>query len=103
MAVVLTETSKTHYHIHRILMPDDSTFVFRNENDAELTPAGELSAKQTLIAEPISSTSDASITDSAQDSKPKMQQIDLTADDTTAERGGSEHRAGDRGEHVLHL
>lgn len=32
MAVALTQTSKTHYHTHRIVMPDGSTFVFENEN-----------------------------------------------------------------------
>ena len=39
-------------------MPDNSVFVFNENYDVELTPAGELPAKQALIAEPISSTSE---------------------------------------------
>ena len=73
MAVALTQTTRTHYHTHRILMPDGSTFIFTNENDAELTPAGELPAKQALIAEPISSTSELSIADVLKNGKAKFQ------------------------------
>lgn len=76
MAVALTQTGKTHYHAHRIVMPDGSTFIFANENDAEPKPAGELPAKQALIAEPISSTSDINIADASGKSKAKFQKID---------------------------
>ena len=63
MAVALTETTKLHYHAHRIVMPDGKTFVFNEKNDAAPKPVGELPAKQDLIAEPISSTSANSIAD----------------------------------------
>lgn len=86
MAAALTKTSKTHYHAHRILMPDGSTFVFENAN-AEATPAEDQS-KRTNVSRPSLRRSEISIAYSAQDSKPKMQQIDLTADDTAAERSG---------------
>ena len=50
MAVALTQTSKTHYHTHRIVMPDGSTFVFENTN-AGATPAEDQS-KRTNVSRP---------------------------------------------------
>lgn len=76
MAAVLTQTTRTHYHTHRIVMPDGSTFIFENENDAEPKPAGELPAKQALIAEPISSTSGSTIADASGKGKTKFQKYD---------------------------
>lgn len=61
---------------HRILMPDNSVFVFDEKYDVEPKPAGELPAKQALIAEPISSTSETIVADAAQNNKPQMQTWD---------------------------
>ena len=46
-------------------MPDGSSFILKNDLDAEPKPVGELPAKQALIAEPISSTSKNTIADEA--------------------------------------
>jgi len=74
MAVALTKTSKTHYHTHRILMPDGSTFVFENAN-AEVTPA-EDQPERTNVSRPSLRRSDSSIADTTPERKAKMQTID---------------------------
>ena len=77
MAVALTETTSRHYHTHRIVMPDGSTFVFNENEDAESKPAGELPAKQALIAEPINSTSDDTIAQRREESNTPNRQFQM--------------------------
>ena len=77
MAVALTETTSRHYHAHRIVMPDGSTFVFNENEDAESKPVGELPAKQALIAEPINSTSDNNIAQRRSESNTQNQQFQM--------------------------
>ncbi len=77
MAVALTETTSRHYHAHRIVMPDGSTFVFNENEDAESKPVGELPAKQALIAEPINSTSDNNIAQRRAESNNKNHQFQM--------------------------
>lgn len=61
MAVALTQTSRTHYHTHRILMPDGSTFIFENEN-AGVTPAEDQS-ERTHVSRPSPRRSEESVTE----------------------------------------
>lgn len=44
MGVVVQMTSENHYHTHRILMPDGSSFVFEQKNTAP-GPSGDLTKK----------------------------------------------------------
>lgn len=46
MAVVVNYTTKNRYHVHRILMPDGSAFVFKEKT--ELTPDAKLSDERIL-------------------------------------------------------
>lgn len=71
MAAVVQQTKGYNYHMHRVLMPDGSSFVFENKKDTEGTPAGALSQRDTH-AEPIASVSDTSIYDFGQNSNKKL-------------------------------
>lgn len=59
MGVALQRTSATHYHTHRILMPDGSAFEFKI--NAALTPSGG-SDKMSIIAPAISTASNDKVT-----------------------------------------
>ena len=54
MGVALQKTTNTHYHTHRIIMPDGSAFEFKA--NAVPTPSGDL-AKKPIIAATISTAS----------------------------------------------
>ena len=71
MAAVVQQTKGYNYHMHRVLMPDGSSFVFENKKDTEGTPAGALSQRDTH-AEPIASVSDTSIYDFGLNSNKKL-------------------------------
>jgi len=58
MGVALQRTSATHYHTHRILMPDGSAFEFKI--NAALTPSGGFD-KMSIIAPAISTASNGKV------------------------------------------
>ena len=60
MAVVVRETSKNHYDMHRIVMPDGSAFTFAEKTNAETGPTAATSSKEALT-QPTASTSKTSI------------------------------------------
>ena len=60
MAVVVRETSKNHYDMHRIVMPDGSAFTFAEKINAETGSTAATSSKDALT-QPTASTSKVSI------------------------------------------
>lgn len=60
MAVVVKQTSKNYYKMHRVLTPDGKTLDISEHENAELTPGGGVTENGSLAA-PISSASDISI------------------------------------------
>lgn len=56
MAVVVRETSKNHYDMHRIVMPDGSAFTFAEKTNAETGSTAATSSKDALT-QPTASTS----------------------------------------------
>lgn len=60
MAVVVRETSKNHYDMHRIVMPDGSAFTFAEKTNAETGPTAATSNPDALT-QPTVSTSNISI------------------------------------------
>lgn len=60
MAVVVRETSKNHYDMHRIVMPDGSAFTFAEKTNAETGSTAATSSKDALT-QPTASTSKVSI------------------------------------------
>lgn len=60
MAVVVRETSKNHYDMHRIVMPDGSAFTFAEKTNVETGPTAATSSKEALT-QPTASTSKTSI------------------------------------------
>lgn len=60
MAVVVRETSKNHYDMHRIVMPDGSAFTFTEKTNAETGPTAATSSTDALT-QPTASTSKTSI------------------------------------------
>lgn len=60
MAVVVRETSKNHYDMHRIVMPDGSAFTFAEKTNVETGPTAATSIKEALT-QPTASTSKTSI------------------------------------------
>ncbi len=56
MAVVVRETSKNHYDMHRIVMPDGSAFTFAEKTNAETGPTAATSNTDALT-QPTVSTS----------------------------------------------
>ena len=60
MAVVVRETSKNHYDMHRIVMPDGSAFTFAEKTNAETGSTAAKSSKDALT-QPTASTSKVSI------------------------------------------
>lgn len=60
MAVVVRETSKNHYDMHRIVMPDGSAFTFAEKTNAETGPTAATSSKE-VLTQPTASTSKTSI------------------------------------------
>ena len=60
MAVVVGETSKNHYDMHRIVMPDGSAFTFAEKTNAETGSTAATSSKDALT-QPTASTSKVSI------------------------------------------
>lgn len=60
MAVVVRETSKNHYDMHRIVMPDGSAFTFAEKTNAETGPTAATSSTDALT-QPTASTSKNSI------------------------------------------
>ena len=82
MGVALQRTSATHYHTHRILMPDGSAFEFKI--NAALTPSGG-SDKTSIIAPAISTASNDKVTQQKPVVNPKSMEKrsdrDLEAED----------------------
>ena len=56
MAVVVRETSKNHYDMHRIVMSDGSAFTFAEKTNAEAESTAATSSKDALT-QPTASTS----------------------------------------------
>lgn len=79
MAVALTQTTKTHYHTHRIVMPDGSTFVFENAN-AEATPA-EDQPEKAHVSRPSLRRSEESVTENLTEVKTRHQEWDEMSDE----------------------
>ena len=71
MAVVVRETSKNHYDIHRIVMPDGSAFTFAEKTNAETGPTAATSSKEALT-QPTASTSKTSILTDGENVKPQF-------------------------------
>ena len=71
MGVALQKTTSTHYHTHRILMPDGSAFEFKN--NAAPTPSGDL-AKTPIIAATISTASKNTVPQQKSGVKPKSEE-----------------------------
>ena len=69
MAVVVRETSKNHYDMHRIVMPDGSAFTFAEKTNAETGPTAATSSKEALT-QPTASTSKTSILTDGENVKP---------------------------------
>ena len=60
MAVVVRETSKNHYDMHRIVMSDGSAFIFAEKTNAETGSTAATSSKDALT-QPTASTSKVTI------------------------------------------
>lgn len=60
MAVVVRETSKNHYDMHRIVMSDGSAFTFAEKTNAETESTAATSSKDALT-QPTASTSKVTI------------------------------------------
>ena len=71
MAAIVRETSKNHYDMHRIVMPDGSVFTFTEKANAETGPATATPASGALT-QPTVSASDNSIADSSGKSNTKI-------------------------------
>lgn len=71
MAVVVRETSKNHYDMHRIVMPDGSAFTFAEKTNAETGPTAATSSTDALT-QPTASTSKNSILTDGENVKPKF-------------------------------
>ena len=71
MAVVVRETSKNHYDMHRIVMPDGSAFTFSEKTNAETGPTAATSSKEALT-QPTASTSKTSILTDGENVKPQF-------------------------------
>lgn len=71
MAVVVRETSKNHYDMHRIVMPDGSAFTFAEKTNAETGPTAATSSTDALT-QPTASTSKNSIPTEGGNVKPKF-------------------------------
>lgn len=71
MAVVVRETSKNHYDMHRIVMPDGSAFTFAEKTNAETGPTAATSSTDALT-QPTASTSKNSIPADGENVKPKF-------------------------------
>ena len=71
MAVVVRETSKNHYDMHRIVMPDGSAFTFAEKTNAETGPTAATSSKEALT-QPTASTSKTSILTDGENVKPQF-------------------------------
>lgn len=71
MAAIVRETSKNHYDMHRIVMPDGSVFTFAEKANAETGPATATPASGALT-QPTVSASDNSISDSSGKSNTKI-------------------------------
>lgn len=71
MAAIVRETSKNHYDMHRIVMPDGSVFTFTEKANAETGPATATPASGALT-QPTVSASDNSISDSSGKSNTKI-------------------------------
>lgn len=71
MAVVVRETSKNHYDMHRIVMPDGSAFTFAEKTNAETGPTAATSSKDALT-QPTASTSKNSIPADGENVKTKF-------------------------------
>lgn len=82
MAAVVQLTGKSHYHTHRIIMPDGSAFAFNAEKNTESKPAGALLQKSTH-ATPIESVSKHSIRPGNEKSNTKFSVRDNTGRELT--------------------
>ena len=82
MAVVVRETSKKHYDMHRIVMPDGSAFTFSEKTNVETGPTAATSSKDALT-QPTASTSKNSIPTEGENVKP---QFSLKATDSTGRK-----------------
>ena len=82
MAVVVRETSKNHYDMHRIVMPDGSAFTFAEKTNAETGPTAATSSTDALT-QPTASTSKNSIPADGENVKP---QFSLKATDSTGRK-----------------
>lgn len=71
MAVVVRETSKNHYDMHRIVMPDGSAFTFSEKTNAETGPTAATSSKEALT-QPTASTFKTSILTDGENVKPQF-------------------------------
>lgn len=71
MAVVVRETSKNHYDMHRIVMPDGSAFTFAEKTNAETGPTAATSSTDALT-QPTASTSKNSIPADGENVKPQF-------------------------------
>lgn len=82
MAVVVRETIKNHYDMHRIVMPDGSAFTFAEKTNAETGPTAATSSKDALT-QPTASTSKNSIPADGENVKTKFS---LKATDSTGRK-----------------
>ena len=82
MAVVVRETSKKHYDMHRIVMPDGSAFTFSEKTNVETGPTAATSSTDALT-QPTASTSKNSIPTEGENVKP---QFSLKATDSTGRK-----------------
>lgn len=71
MAVVVRETSKKHYDMHRIVMPDGSAFTFAEKTNVETGPTAATSSTDALT-QPTASTSKNSIPTEGENVKPQF-------------------------------
>ena len=76
MAAVVQMTGKNHYHTHRILMPDGSTFEFRQKNSTDSKPAGA-TPNTDAHATPMDSVHNSSIRSLAANSQEKSSDPDI--------------------------
>ncbi len=85
MAVAITVTTKNHYHVHRVLLPDGSKFTF--DVGKKKTESTMYSAVNTG-EETKDSAYESKISQRAEEVKGKFSMRDNTTDDTAAERKG---------------
>ena len=76
MAAVVQMTGENHYHTHRILMPDGSTFEFRQKNSTDSKPAGA-TPNTDAHATPMDSVHNSSIRSLAANSQEKSSDPDI--------------------------